>query len=252
MESKEAVMPLTGHLSELRRRLIISIVMLAVGMILSNFWLDEIMAFLSAPAGKLYFMKPAEAFFIYFKVMLTAGAIITAPVLFYEFWAFLVPAFTTHEKRLLFFLVPTSLMLFLSGIAFSWFIVLPRGLQFFLNFSSDAVQPLLSMESYLNFVFMLVLPFGLIFNLPLVLIVLAKLGLISSDMLAKSGNTSFSYPCSRCRHHADDGHFIAVPLGHAHDRPLRNKPADHQIRPAHLTAPPPQTALTRQSFFMVY
>ena len=185
MESKEAVMPLTGHLSELRRRLIISIAMLAVGMILSNFWLDEIMAFLSAPAGKLYFMKPAEAFFIYFKVMLTAGAIITAPVLFYEFWAFLVPAFTTHEKRLLFFLVPTSLTLFLSGIAFSWFIVLPRGLQFFLNFSSDAVQPLLSMESYLNFVFMLVLPFGLIFNLPLVLIVLAKLGLISSDMLAK-------------------------------------------------------------------
>ena len=64
MESKEAVMPLTGHLSELRRRLIISIAMLAVGMILSNFWLDEIMAFLSAPAGKLYFMKPAEAFFI--------------------------------------------------------------------------------------------------------------------------------------------------------------------------------------------
>ena len=177
-------MPLTGHLSELRRRLIISIVMLAVGMILSNFWLDEIMAFLSAPAGKLYFMKPAEAFFIYFKVMLTAGAIITAPVLFYEFWAFLVPAFTTHEKRLLFFLVPTSLMLFLSGIAFSWFIVLPRGLQFFLNFSSDAVQPLLSMESYLNFVFMLVLPFGLIFNL-LGAHRLGETRLISSDMLAK-------------------------------------------------------------------
>ena len=56
-------MPLTGHLSELRRRLIISIAMLAVGMILSNFWLDEIMAFLSAPAGKLYFMKPAAAYF---------------------------------------------------------------------------------------------------------------------------------------------------------------------------------------------
>ena len=97
----------------------------------------------------------------------------------------MVPAFTTHEKRLLFFLVPTSLTLFLSGIAFSWFIVLPRGLQFFLNFSSDSVQPLLSMESYLNFVFMLVLPFGLIFNLPLVLIVLAKLGLITSSMLAQ-------------------------------------------------------------------
>lgn len=85
MESKEAVMPLSGHLLELRRRLLISLAMLAVGMIISNVWLDEVMAFLTAPAGKLYFMKPAEAFFIYFKVMLTAGAILTAPVLFYEF-----------------------------------------------------------------------------------------------------------------------------------------------------------------------
>lgn len=189
-------MPLTGHLSELRRRLIISIAMLAVGMILSNFWLDEIMAFLSAPAGKLYFMKPAEAFFIYFKVMLTAGAIITAPVLFYEFWAFLVPAFTTHEKRLLFFLVPTSLTLFLSGIAFSWFIVLPRGLQFFLNFSSDSVQPLLSMESYLNFVFMLVLPFGLIFNLPWCSSSWQNSASSHRACWPKSESTSFSCPSS--------------------------------------------------------
>lgn len=185
MESKEAVMPLSGHLSELRRRLLISLAMLAVGMIISNVWLDEIMAFLTAPAGKLYFMKPAEAFFIYFKVMLTAGAILTAPVLFYEFWAFLVPAFTAREKTTLMVLVPPSLILFLTGIAFSWFIVLPQGLHFFLTFSSDFVQPMLSMESYLNFVFMLVLPFGVLFNLPLVLIVLAKLDFITSAMLAK-------------------------------------------------------------------
>lgn len=185
MESKEAVMPLSGHLSELRRRLLISLAMLAVGMIISNVWLDEIMAFLTAPAGKLYFMKPAEAFFIYFKVMLTAGAILTAPVLFYEFWAFLVPAFTAREKTTLMVLVPSSLVLFLTGIAFSWFIVLPQGLRFFLTFSSDFVQPMLSMESYLNFVFMLVLPFGVLFNLPLVLIVLAKLDFITSAMLVK-------------------------------------------------------------------
>lgn len=185
MENNQAFMPLTGHLSELRRRILISLAMLAVGMVLSDFWLDEIMTFLTAPADKLYFMKPAEAFFIYFKVMLTAGAIITAPVLFYEFWAFVVPAFTDREKTTLLCLVPTSLVLFLTGIAFAWFIVLPQGLHFFLNFSSDLVQPLLSMESYLNFVFMLVLPFGFLFNLPLVLLVLAKLGLITSQQLTK-------------------------------------------------------------------
>lgn len=185
MENNQAVMPLTGHLSELRRRILISLAMLAVGMVLSDFWLDDIMTFLTAPAGRLYFMKPAEAFFIYFKVMLTAGAIITAPVLFYEFWAFVVPAFTDREKTTLLCLVPASLILFLTGIAFAWFIVLPQGLHFFLNFSSDLVQPLLSMESYLNFVFMLVLPFGFLFNLPLVLLVLAKLGLVTSAQLAR-------------------------------------------------------------------
>ena len=65
MESKEAVMPLSGHLSELRWRLLISLVMLAIGMVIRNVWLDEIMAFLTAPAGKLYFMKPAKAFCIF-------------------------------------------------------------------------------------------------------------------------------------------------------------------------------------------
>ncbi|MCB5703624.1 twin-arginine translocase subunit TatC [Megasphaera elsdenii] len=98
---------------------------------------------------------------------------------------FLVPAFTAREKTTLLMLVPSSLILFLTGIAFAWFVVLPQGLRFFLTFSSDFVQPLLSMESYLNFVFMLVLPFGILFNLPLVFIVLAKLDLITSRMLAK-------------------------------------------------------------------
>ena len=108
-----ATMTVTGHLTELRKRLIIAIIATAIGMAVSDYFLDEIMDFLTAPAGKLYFIKPAEAFFIYFKVCLTAGAIIASPVLFYEFWAFLVPAFTSHEKKVLAALVPSSLILFL-------------------------------------------------------------------------------------------------------------------------------------------
>lgn len=180
-----ATMTLTGHLTELRKRLIWAIIATAAGMAVSNYFLDEIMYFLTAPAGKLYFIKPAEAFFIYFKVCLTAGAIIASPVLFYEFWAFLVPAFTRHEKKVLSLLVPTSLLLFLCGIAFAFGIVLPQGLHFFMSFTSATVQPMITMESYLDFVLMLVLPFGVIFNLPLLLIVLAKAGLITSAILRK-------------------------------------------------------------------
>lgn len=179
----ESTMTLTGHLTELRRRLIIIIAATAIGMAVSNYFLDEIMYFLTFPAGKLYFIKPAEAFFIYFKVCLTAGAILASPILFYEFWAFLVPAFTNHEKRILAALVPSSLLLFLGGIAFAFGIVLPQGLHFFMSFSSDAIQPMITMESYLDFVLMLVLPFGIIFNLPLLLLVLAKADLITSAAL---------------------------------------------------------------------
>ena len=179
----DATMTLTGHLTELRKRLIIAIIAVAIGTAVSNYFLAEIMYFLTAPAGKLYFIKPAEAFFIYFKVCLTAGAIIASPILFYEFWAFLVPAFTNHEKKTLLALVPSSLVLFLVGIAFAFGVVLPKGLGFFMSFSSATVQPMITMESYLDFVLMLVLPFGFIFNLPLLLLVLAKADLISSAML---------------------------------------------------------------------
>lgn len=180
-----ATMTVTGHLTELRKRLIIAIIATAIGMAVSDYFLDEIMDFLTAPAGKLYFIKPAEAFFIYFKVCLTAGAIIASPVLFYEFWAFLVPAFTSHEKKVLAALVPSSLILFLIGIAFAFGLVLPKGLGFFMSFTSETVQPMITMESYLDFVLMLVLPFGFIFNLPLLLLVLAKADLITSAMLRK-------------------------------------------------------------------
>ena len=155
------------------------------------------MAFLSAPAGKLYFMKPAEAFFIYFKVMLTAGAIITAPVSFLRILGlFGSPPFTTHEKAAA--LLPGTDVAdpLPVGHRFSWFIVLPRGLQFFLNFSSDSVQPLLSMESYLNFVFMLVLPFGLIFNLPWCSSSWQNSASSHRACWPKSESTSFSCPSS--------------------------------------------------------
>ena len=154
-------------------------------MAVSYYFIDAIMAFVTAPAGKLYFIKPAEAFFIYFKVLLVSGLIITSPFIFYEFWAFIVPAFTSREKSALAALVPSSLLLFIGGTAFSYFVVLPRGLQFFMAFTNDTITPMISLESYLSFVFMLVVPFGFIFNLPLVLAILAKMGIITSDMLAK-------------------------------------------------------------------
>lgn len=146
------------------------------------YFIDLIILFLTAPAGKLYFTRPAEAFVIYFKVAVMTGAIFSSPILFYQFWAFLVPAFTRREKRALSILVPASVGLFMMGIAFSYFFVLPQGLKFFMSFTNDVVQSMWSMESYLDFVVMLVVPFGFIFDFPLLL---ASAGIVSSLQLRR-------------------------------------------------------------------
>lgn len=122
-------------------------------------------------------MKPAEAFLIYMKIALWSGVIAASPVLFYQLWAFLLPAFTRHEKKGLLLFVPLSTMLFLGGISFSFFIVLPQGLRFFMTFAMESVQPLWSLEGYLDFAVLMVIPFGIIFNIPLVLIAAAQWGL---------------------------------------------------------------------------
>lgn len=185
-QDNEATMPLMDHLKEFRLRLIKSLAATAVGMAFSYYFIDEIMKILTTPAGQLYFTKPAEAFLIYIKVALIAGAIAASPLIFYEFWSFLIPAFTRNERSLLMTLVPLSVLLFISGILFAYLLILPQGLHFFLTFTNSTVlQPLLSLESYLDFVLALVVPFGFIFEIPLLLIALAYMGLVGSDMLKK-------------------------------------------------------------------
>lgn len=150
---------------------------------ISAWQIDIIIQFLTAPAETLYVMRPAEAFLIYMKVALWSGCILASPVLFYQFWAFLLPAFTHHEKRILAIFVPASVALFLAGISFSFAIVLPQGLHFLMGFAMSGVQPLWPLEGYLDFAILMILPFGFIFNLPLLLVALAQMGLVSSAQL---------------------------------------------------------------------
>ena len=181
----DKTMTLTEHLGELRTRILHSLAALGVGTAISSVFIDEIIAVLTAPATNLYYMRPAEAFFIYIKVALACGVLLASPVLFYELWAFLVPALTGRERSALLLFVPSSVLLFWAGIAFAYFFVFPQGLNFFTNFAGGNIAPMLSIESYLDFFLMLVVPFGFIFNLPMVLIVLAQMGIVSSALLLR-------------------------------------------------------------------
>lgn len=178
-------MTLTEHLQELRGCLIKSIAALILGTGCSIYFLQDIMDILTAAAKELYYMRPAEAFMIYMKVALLSGLILSSPFILYELYSFVRPALTLRERRFTLICIPLSLVLFITGLLFSYSFVFPRGLEFFLGFAAGKVNPLISMESYLDFMLMLVVPFGFAFNVPVVLTLLAYLNIVSAKMLMK-------------------------------------------------------------------
>ena len=105
------------------------------------------------------------------------------PVVFYQVWKFILPALTVRERTVIGILVPSSVLLFFAGLAFSFFLVLPAALQFFMGFGSESLQPMFTLHQYFDFVLAFILPFGAVFELPLVVIVFAKLGFIGSKFL---------------------------------------------------------------------
>ena len=178
-------MSLSAHLTELSSRIIKCLVATGLGSVVGYFYIQEIMHYITLPAGKLYYMQPAEAFFTYLKVACVAGFLLALPIIFWQVWRFFLPALTTRERMVLGIVVPTSVVLFFCGLAFSFFLVLPAGIKFFLGFGNTELEALLSVDKYFDFVIMFVLPFGFIFELPLVITILGKMGLITSAFLKK-------------------------------------------------------------------
>ena len=178
-------MSLIAHLTELRARLIKCVIAITLGSGVGYYFLDDIMHYLTAPAGKLYYMQPSEAFFTYLKVSIAAGFLIALPVIFYQVWMFFLPALTRRERIVLGLIVPASVLLFFGGLAFSFFLVFPAAVQFFLGFGNMELEALFSVDKYFDFVIWFVLPFGFVFELPLVMIILAKIGIVKSSFLGK-------------------------------------------------------------------
>ena len=175
--------PLRDHLQEFRKRLIICLVVVAIAALACYNYVDDIIALLSGPAGKLYFMNPSEVFFTYMEIALYAGILFTLPVLLYEVWAFVAPALWPEERRAVLVILPTAVILFYVGLVFAYYLVIPAAVTFFMGFAKQTLQPMFSLESYLSFILALTLPFGFIFELPLIVVFLAKIGLVTGDFL---------------------------------------------------------------------
>ena len=131
----------------------------------------------------MYFLNPAEVFFSYLEVAAFTGFLGTLPIHCYEFWRFLRPALRGGEVTTALWFIPSALLLFYGGSAFAFFWVLPAAIQFFMGFATVSLQPMFSLSAYLSFFIAFLLPFALGFELPLVLLVLSRLGLVTAAML---------------------------------------------------------------------
>lgn len=184
-DSVDRDMSLTEHLTELRSCLFKAFAALVAGTAVSFYYLEQIIATLTAPAGQLYYLRPAEAFMIYMKIALLGGLVLAAPMVLYQLYSFVRPALTLRERHYTLCTIPVIMILFVGGMLFSYYLVFPRALEFFLGFGAEHVNPLISMESYLDFLLLLVVPFGFVFNIPVVLLLLAYLKLLPLQTLGK-------------------------------------------------------------------
>lgn len=187
---------LLEHLDELRKRITIAIAALAAGVIVAAVFNDFVFDLLLRPlkqvpglpadAYQITTFSPAEPFMVSLKVWVVAGLIMASPVIIWELWAFVGPAFTPSEKRYFYPVVLATTLLFLGGIALAYFLVLPRGLNFLLTFGEGAFNVQNRASEYLTFAALFVLAFGIVFEMPVVLVLLARVGVIDSEFLRKN------------------------------------------------------------------
>ena len=187
MQQDTIKMPFTSHLVELRKRLIISIIAIIVGFSISYSYSETLFKILARPLPPnttFTFIRLIEPFFTYMKVSLLTGIFLASPVLIYELLAFIAPGLHEKEKRWVWPIIVSSSVLFMGGVIFGYFLVLPFGYSYFISFSSDTIKPMLSMDEYFSFTTKFLLAFGIVFEMPLFILFLSLLGVVNAKMLS--------------------------------------------------------------------
>ena len=180
-------MSLVEHLDELRRRILVSVAAVIVCSVLA-FWKVQVILsmLLFPPVDQLAFFSPTEAFMEYCKLAFFAGLFLASPVVLYQLWAFISAGLNEKERRTVFYALPFSVTLFLAGVVFAYRFVLPWALKFLINFPGPNILPILSMSKYLSFVIMMLLAFGIVFEMPVAVMILTKLGIVTPSFLSRN------------------------------------------------------------------
>jgi sec-independent protein translocase protein TatC len=186
MPLKEA-MSFTDHLAELRTRVIRILLVLVAAGSAGLVFTPRILALLMAPYGSsLIVLGPTESVSVYLRVALICGAAVTLPYALFEIWGFVSPGLLPREKRYAFTLIPASLVLFLLGASFAWFVLVPTAIRFLAGFMPDLFKVQWTSDRYIPFVTSLLFWVGVCFELPLVVFYLAKLRILNARLLLKA------------------------------------------------------------------
>ena len=189
---KDGNLPLLEHVLALRKVLVFSAYAIMLGSIIGWFFSDLTFAYLARPVTMLEDIRfitttPMEPMLVKIKISMFLGVILALPVLMWQIWSFVLPALKQNERKYLYIIVPSSVILFLGGAALCFYGVLPIGIKFLLYAGGGAVQstPFVTKISYLGFLLTFLLTFGLVFQLPIVLLILIRIGVLSPKTLAK-------------------------------------------------------------------
>ena len=192
-------MPFLDHLEELRWRIIKSLAALGVGLVIGfaivTHW--NLLYILQQPIApflhghKLVFTHPGDTFSITLSTAMIAGVVIASPVIIYQAWAFLSPALYRHERRVVIPVILGAVLLFIAGVALAYFFVLPMTLKFLMNFQVESMEPMITASEYFGLVTILALAMGGVFELPILILGLAAMGLVTPAFLAKFRKYAF-------------------------------------------------------------
>lgn len=186
-------MPIMEHVLALRKVLVVSAYFIVLGAVVGWFFSDKAFAYLAMPVTSLedvHFVTttPMEPMLVKLKISLFLGVTLVLPVILWQIWGFILPALKQKEKKYLYLIVPCSVILFLAGAAMAFYVVLPLGIKFLIYAGGGSVDstPLVTKTSYLSFVLTFLISFGLVFQLPIVLLILVRIGILSPKTLAKN------------------------------------------------------------------
>jgi sec-independent protein translocase protein TatC len=191
-EALDGRMTFLEHLDELRKRITHAVLALLVGFVAAFAFADRTQAFVYArltadiPGHKLIYTEPGEGFFLYQKIAALSGLILASPYIMWQVWLFIAPGLYAREKKLAIPFVIGSSSLFVAGAAFSHYVLFPAAWRFFAGFSNDFMEFTPRIDPVFGLYVKLMLGMGLVFQMPMLMLVLARLGIVSAGFLARN------------------------------------------------------------------